>query len=149
MFRVKFVFSKIICLYEEIESTACLKRTHIHLPAYAFSPLRAGVGNALEGGRGRTGTKLFQDFQMLSRIWTHPWCLQLDYISKENRVRLEKKRLNHTRNTWIQITHTVGKSVVMYRWQIRPCYSSRTSVLRIICATNDPAVDPVWTTHCV
>ncbi|XP_074529669.1 transcriptional regulator ATRX [Halichoeres trimaculatus] len=44
-----------------------------------------GVGNALEGGRGRTGTRLFQDFQMLSRIWTHPWCLQLDYISKENR----------------------------------------------------------------
>uniref|UniRef100_A0A8D0ADJ7 DNA helicase n=1 Tax=Sander lucioperca TaxID=283035 RepID=A0A8D0ADJ7_SANLU len=44
-----------------------------------------GVGNALEGSRGRAGTKLFQDFQMLSRIWTHPWCLQLDYISKENR----------------------------------------------------------------
>uniref|UniRef100_A0A672FS24 DNA helicase n=1 Tax=Salarias fasciatus TaxID=181472 RepID=A0A672FS24_SALFA len=44
-----------------------------------------GVGNAMEGGRGRSGTKLFQDFQVLSRIWTHPWCLQLDYISKENR----------------------------------------------------------------
>ncbi|XP_061755671.1 transcriptional regulator ATRX isoform X3 [Nerophis ophidion] len=44
-----------------------------------------GVGKASEGGRGRAGTKLFQDFQMLSRIWTHPWCLQLDYISKENR----------------------------------------------------------------
>ncbi|KAM7417838.1 hypothetical protein PAMA_017471 [Pampus argenteus] len=44
-----------------------------------------GVGSTLEGGRGRAGTKLFQDFQMLSRIWTHPWCLQLDYISKENR----------------------------------------------------------------
>ncbi|KAG9341705.1 hypothetical protein JZ751_018769 [Albula glossodonta] len=44
-----------------------------------------GVGSAMEGGRGRAGTKLFQDFQMLSRIWTHPWCLQLDYISKENK----------------------------------------------------------------
>ncbi|KAM8907772.1 transcriptional regulator ATRX isoform 2-T2 [Spinachia spinachia] len=44
-----------------------------------------GVGNTVEGGRGRAGTKLFQDFQVLSRIWTHPWCLQLDYISKENR----------------------------------------------------------------
>ncbi|KAG7464913.1 hypothetical protein MATL_G00170740 [Megalops atlanticus] len=44
-----------------------------------------GVGSALEGGRGRAGTKLFQDFQILSRIWTHPWCLQLDYISKENK----------------------------------------------------------------
>lgn len=37
------------------------------------------------GGRGKSGTKLFQDFQILSRIWTHPWCLQLDYISKENK----------------------------------------------------------------
>uniref|UniRef100_A0A669Q268 DNA helicase n=1 Tax=Phasianus colchicus TaxID=9054 RepID=A0A669Q268_PHACC len=36
-------------------------------------------------GRGKAGAKLFQDFQMLSRIWTHPWCLQLDYISKENK----------------------------------------------------------------
>ncbi|KAL2077588.1 hypothetical protein ACEWY4_027092 [Coilia grayii] len=43
------------------------------------------VGSAMEGNRGRAGTKLFQDFQMLSRIWTHPWCLQLDYISKENK----------------------------------------------------------------
>ncbi|XP_063046191.1 transcriptional regulator ATRX isoform X2 [Engraulis encrasicolus] len=44
------------------------------------------VGSAAqEGNRGKTGTKLFQDFQMLSRIWTHPWCLQLDYISKENK----------------------------------------------------------------
>ncbi|KAM4696901.1 transcriptional regulator ATRX [Rhinophrynus dorsalis] len=38
-----------------------------------------------EGVRGKSGTKLFQDFQVLSRIWTHPWCLQLDYISKENK----------------------------------------------------------------
>ncbi|XP_035872906.1 transcriptional regulator ATRX isoform X3 [Phyllostomus discolor] len=44
-----------------------------------------GVGNSNEGGRGKAGAKLFQDFQMLSRIWTHPWCLQLDYISKENK----------------------------------------------------------------
>uniref|UniRef100_A0A8B9G3S5 Transcriptional regulator ATRX n=1 Tax=Amazona collaria TaxID=241587 RepID=A0A8B9G3S5_9PSIT len=44
-----------------------------------------GVGGSNEGGRGKAGAKLFQDFQMLSRIWTHPWCLQLDYISKENK----------------------------------------------------------------
>lgn len=43
-----------------------------------------GVGQEGPGKRG-AGTKLFQDFQMLSRIWTHPWCLQLDYISKENK----------------------------------------------------------------
>ncbi|KAM3911606.1 transcriptional regulator ATRX [Leptodactylus fuscus] len=45
-----------------------------------------GVGGEGGGGaRGKSGTKLFQDFQVLSRIWTHPWCLQLDYISKENK----------------------------------------------------------------
>uniref|UniRef100_G1N331 DNA helicase n=1 Tax=Meleagris gallopavo TaxID=9103 RepID=G1N331_MELGA len=43
------------------------------------------TGGGSEGGRGKAGAKLFQDFQMLSRIWTHPWCLQLDYISKENK----------------------------------------------------------------
>lgn len=60
---------------------------HDSLSSFFFSFFyRAGVGSAMEGGRGRAGTKLFQDFQMLSRIWTHPWCLQLDYISKENKV---------------------------------------------------------------
>ncbi|XP_071980191.1 transcriptional regulator ATRX isoform X2 [Engystomops pustulosus] len=44
-----------------------------------------GVGGEGGGARGKSGTKLFQDFQVLSRIWTHPWCLQLDYISKENK----------------------------------------------------------------
>ncbi|XP_072286363.1 transcriptional regulator ATRX isoform X2 [Pyxicephalus adspersus] len=44
-----------------------------------------GAGAEGGGGRGKSGTKLFQDFQVLSRIWTHPWCLQLDYISKENK----------------------------------------------------------------
>ncbi|KAM8952869.1 transcriptional regulator ATRX [Pelodytes ibericus] len=45
-----------------------------------------GVGANAEGRvGGKSGTKLFQDFQVLSRIWTHPWCLQLDYISKENK----------------------------------------------------------------
>ncbi|XP_069468686.1 transcriptional regulator ATRX [Ambystoma mexicanum] len=47
-----------------------------------------------EGSRGKTGTKLFQDFQMLSRIWTHPWCLQLDYISKENKGYFDEDSLD-------------------------------------------------------
>uniref|UniRef100_A0A8C9U522 DNA helicase n=1 Tax=Scleropages formosus TaxID=113540 RepID=A0A8C9U522_SCLFO len=29
------------------------------------------------------GSKLFQDFQILSRIWTHPWCLHMSYIRKD------------------------------------------------------------------
>ena len=69
---------------------ATYTHTQRHLPGLLKTPSPcAGVGNANEGGKGRAGTKLFQDFQMLSRIWTHPWCLQLDYISKENKVRAE------------------------------------------------------------
>uniref|UniRef100_A0A6Q2XHK7 DNA helicase n=1 Tax=Esox lucius TaxID=8010 RepID=A0A6Q2XHK7_ESOLU len=45
-----------------------------------------GARSVVDGARGRTGTSLFKDFQILSRIWTHPWCLQLNYISKENKV---------------------------------------------------------------
>ncbi|KAJ8266440.1 hypothetical protein GJAV_G00130440 [Gymnothorax javanicus] len=41
----------------------------------------ADVCNSV-GGRSRVGAKLFQDFQVLSRIWTHPWCLQLAHIKK-------------------------------------------------------------------
>uniref|UniRef100_A0A667WSJ9 DNA helicase n=1 Tax=Myripristis murdjan TaxID=586833 RepID=A0A667WSJ9_9TELE len=37
--------------------------------------------------RVKTGASLFKDFQTLSRIWTHPWSLQLNYISKENKVK--------------------------------------------------------------
>ncbi|XP_061103847.1 transcriptional regulator ATRX-like [Conger conger] len=43
-----------------------------------------GEGGTCGGGRGRSGSKLFHDFQVLSRIWTHPWCLQLDSIKKGN-----------------------------------------------------------------
>ncbi|XP_069723865.1 transcriptional regulator ATRX isoform X2 [Phaenicophaeus curvirostris] len=53
-----------------------------------------GVGGSNEGGRGKAGAKLFQDFQMLSRIWTHPWCLQLDYISKENKGYFDEDSLD-------------------------------------------------------
>ncbi|XP_043830727.1 transcriptional regulator ATRX-like [Dromiciops gliroides] len=40
-----------------------------------------GTGSTSEGER----RKLFQDLEMLSRIWTHPWCLKLDYIGKEKK----------------------------------------------------------------
>ncbi|KAI1902700.1 hypothetical protein AGOR_G00018710 [Albula goreensis] len=44
-----------------------------------------GEGDSAGGVRGRSGTRLFQDFQVLSRIWTHPWCLQLAYDKKESK----------------------------------------------------------------
>ncbi|XP_044538874.1 transcriptional regulator ATRX-like [Gracilinanus agilis] len=53
-----------------------------------------GIGGTNEGGKGKAGTKLFQDFQILSRIWTHPWCLQLDYISKENKGYFDEESMD-------------------------------------------------------
>ena len=48
----------------------------------------AAVGQAGHSGRVKpgSGSSLFKDFQILGRVWTHPWCLQLNYISKENKV---------------------------------------------------------------
>lgn len=31
----------------------------------------------------RPGANLFKDFQVLGRIWTHPWCLELHYIKEK------------------------------------------------------------------
>uniref|UniRef100_A0A3Q3BN95 DNA helicase n=1 Tax=Haplochromis burtoni TaxID=8153 RepID=A0A3Q3BN95_HAPBU len=36
---------------------------------------------------------LFKDFQVLGRIWTHPWCLQLSYLSKLKKV--ERSPFSH------------------------------------------------------
>ncbi|XP_046893357.1 transcriptional regulator ATRX-like isoform X2 [Hypomesus transpacificus] len=49
------------------------------------------AGSLVDGARVKAGTSLFKDFQILSRIWTHPWCLQLNYISKENKGHFEGK----------------------------------------------------------
>uniref|UniRef100_A0A3Q0S4A8 DNA helicase n=1 Tax=Amphilophus citrinellus TaxID=61819 RepID=A0A3Q0S4A8_AMPCI len=45
-----------------------------------------GVGSLTNSTKMRPGANLFKDFQVLSRIWTHPWCLQLSYMSKEKTV---------------------------------------------------------------
>ncbi|XP_054482143.1 transcriptional regulator ATRX-like isoform X2 [Anoplopoma fimbria] len=50
-----------------------------------------GMGSNANTAKMRTGANLFKDFQVLSRIWTHPWCLQLNYISKEKKGYFEKK----------------------------------------------------------
>ncbi|KAI4813930.1 hypothetical protein KUCAC02_003150 [Chaenocephalus aceratus] len=42
----------------------------------------------------KVGANLFKDFQVLSRIWTHPWCLQLNNISKRKKEYLLNKNTN-------------------------------------------------------
>lgn len=106
----------IFCRYEKARARHRRRQppytnTHQSSSSFQLAPLSAGVGSAAEGGRGRAGTKLFQDFQMLSRIWTHPWCLQLDYISKENRVGFRARRPKSNRkNTLDAKLHTLRKS---------------------------------------
>ncbi|KAM9440693.1 ATRX chromatin remodeler, like [Clarias gariepinus] len=39
---------------------------------------------------GRGVNSLFQDYQILSLIWTHPWCLQLSDLNKGNKAKGEE-----------------------------------------------------------
>ncbi|XP_011481932.1 transcriptional regulator ATRX [Oryzias latipes] len=39
----------------------------------------------------KTGANLFKDFQVLGRIWTHPWCVHLSQMNKENKRNSRKK----------------------------------------------------------
>lgn len=48
----------------------------------------------------RTGANLFQDFQVLGRIWTHPWCLKLSDLSKENKVEQNFTALTFSSSVW-------------------------------------------------
>uniref|UniRef100_A0A671X4I1 DNA helicase n=1 Tax=Sparus aurata TaxID=8175 RepID=A0A671X4I1_SPAAU len=74
------------------ELTQFLPPKHEYVLAVRISPLQFQLyrcyldqvtGKNLT--KARTGANLFKDFQVLSRIWTHPWCLQLNYISRENK----------------------------------------------------------------
>uniref|UniRef100_A0AAQ5YLQ9 DNA helicase n=1 Tax=Amphiprion ocellaris TaxID=80972 RepID=A0AAQ5YLQ9_AMPOC len=77
------------------ELTQFLPPKHEYVLAVRVSPLQyqlyryyldhvAGVGSIAKAGM-RAGANLFKDFQILGRVWTHPWCLQLSYNSKENK----------------------------------------------------------------
>ncbi|KAM7374138.1 hypothetical protein PAMP_006813 [Pampus punctatissimus] len=86
------------------ELTQFLPPKHEYVVAVRVSPLQyklyrhyldhvAGVGSLTNRGKVRAGANLFKDFQVLSRIWTHPWCLQLSYINRENKEHEKKNEV--------------------------------------------------------
>ncbi|CDQ58794.1 unnamed protein product [Oncorhynchus mykiss] len=95
--------------------TKFLPPKHEYVMAVRVTPLQyrlyryyldnfTGAGSVVEGARGKTGTSLFKDFQILSRIWTHPWCLQLNFISKENKGHFDGKHHGKAESMNIQAT---------------------------------------------
>ncbi|KAM7397771.1 hypothetical protein PAMA_005884 [Pampus argenteus] len=86
------------------ELTQFLPPKHEYVVAVRVSPLQyklyrhyldhvAAVGSMTNRGKVRSGANLFKDFQVLSRIWTHPWCLQLSYINRENKEHEKKNEV--------------------------------------------------------
>ncbi|GAA6235942.1 transcriptional regulator ATRX-like isoform X1 [Lates japonicus] len=84
------------------ELTQFLPPKHEYVVAVRVSPLQfklyryyldhvTGVGPITNRAKMKVGANLFKDFQVLSRIWTHPWCLQLSYVSRESKGHFEKK----------------------------------------------------------
>ncbi|KAM6983495.1 transcriptional regulator ATRX-like [Tautogolabrus adspersus] len=76
------------------ELTQFLPPKHEYVLAVRISPLQcqlyrfylehiSAVGSLTNKAKMKVGVNLFKDFQVLSRIWTHPWCLELSNISKE------------------------------------------------------------------
>ncbi|XP_026225817.1 transcriptional regulator ATRX-like isoform X1 [Anabas testudineus] len=83
------------------ELTQFLPPKHEYVLAVRVSPLQyklyrhyldhvTGMGTVTRA-KMRIGANLFKDFQVLSRIWTHPWCLQLSFIRKEKKRHFGKK----------------------------------------------------------
>ncbi|XP_026183352.1 transcriptional regulator ATRX-like [Mastacembelus armatus] len=81
--------------------TQFLPPKHEYVLAVRISPLQyklyryfldhvAGVGSVTHTGKVRAGANLFKDFQVLSRIWTHPWCLHLSSLRRGNKGYSEK-----------------------------------------------------------
>ncbi|XP_041807750.1 transcriptional regulator ATRX-like isoform X2 [Chelmon rostratus] len=84
------------------ELTQFLPPKHEYVLMVRLSPLQyqlyrcyldhiTGVGSLTNRAEARTAANLFKDFQVLGRIWTHPWCLQLNY-NRGKKENFEKKK---------------------------------------------------------
>ncbi|XP_041656865.1 transcriptional regulator ATRX-like isoform X2 [Cheilinus undulatus] len=76
------------------ELTQFLPPKHEYVLAVRVTPLQcqlyrfylehiSKVGSVTDKAKVKIGANLFKDFQVLSKIWTHPWCLQLSKDKKE------------------------------------------------------------------
>ncbi|XP_072302525.1 transcriptional regulator ATRX-like [Eucyclogobius newberryi] len=51
----------------------------------------SGVASVPERPKTRAGANLFKDFQVLGRVWTHPWCLHLSNVKGSHDKRNKAK----------------------------------------------------------
>ncbi|XP_077597568.1 transcriptional regulator ATRX-like isoform X2 [Stigmatopora nigra] len=58
----------------------------------------SAVSNVADPAKIKIGANLFKDFQVLGRVWTHPWCLQLGYKAEQKRSKAQggKKKVAGT-----------------------------------------------------
>ncbi|XP_061608731.1 transcriptional regulator ATRX-like [Phyllopteryx taeniolatus] len=88
------------------ELTEFLPTKYEYVVAVRVSPLQyklythylqhvSGLGSVIGTAKMKIGANLFKDFQALSRVWTHPWCLQLSYKAKEKTLKARLVKKNH------------------------------------------------------
>nr|XP_057943156.1 transcriptional regulator ATRX-like isoform X2 [Doryrhamphus excisus] len=93
------------------ELTQFLPPKHEYVVAVRVSPLQyklyshylqhvSGMSSQLGSAKMKVGANLFKDFQVLGRVWTHPWCLQLSHKAKEKRL----QRCLETKNPFAAAT---------------------------------------------
>ncbi|KAM4726999.1 transcriptional regulator ATRX-like isoform 1-T1 [Anableps anableps] len=104
------------------ELTQFLPPKHEYVLLVRISPLQyklyryyldhiASEGSMTSQKKKKTGANLFKDFQVLSQIWTHPWCLHLSDFSKENRKRnFDKKNQSQMTAQLINVETIVAES---------------------------------------
>ncbi|XP_039632785.1 transcriptional regulator ATRX-like [Perca fluviatilis] len=105
------------------------------------------MGSVTNRATGRVGANLFKDFQVLSKIWTHPWCLQLNFISKENKGYFEKKRIKEAARLRKEETTVVERGLRENEGQEGNTDESNTAVIvgkKATISSKSQSLDEGW-----
>ncbi|XP_028452111.1 transcriptional regulator ATRX-like isoform X1 [Perca flavescens] len=105
------------------------------------------MGSVTNRTTGRAGANLFKDFQVLSKIWTHPWCLQLNFISKENKGYFEKKRIKEAARLRKEETTVVERGLRENEGQDGNIDDSNTAVIvgkKATISSKSQSLDEGW-----